>query len=367
MTQKIIGIRLRALRKKRGLSQEELSRLLGFKDRQTVSAIETGQRQVSAVELLLAMEKLNATLDDFTDPFRLDGEAQFSWRQTGVGKAELDEYEKTASRWIGTYRALARQTGHSMPLMRQALGLNSHSSFEDATDAGERFAADFALGAVPARRLASVMQEQLGILVLMVDAYRGIYGAACRLPELGVVLIARGEAAGRRNFDLAHELFHILTWDAMPPKHIENVGETGGGRVEKLANNFAAAVLMPESVLKSHEDWERLDVDELVVRLNTVAEELEVTSSALRWRLVALRQLSARKARTIPEIDLRPDGRESTAKAPLLFSAPFLEVISQAVDRGFLSVRRAASLTGLTIEDLEELFSAHGICESVNL
>ncbi len=367
MTEKIIGTRLRVLRKKRGLSQDELSRLLGFKDRQTVSAIETGQRRMSAAELLLAMEKLNATLEYFTDPFRLDGEAQFSWRQTGIGKSELDEYEKTASRWIGAYRSLARQTDHPMPLMRQALGLNSHSSFEDAINAGERFAADFALGAVPARRLASVMQEQLGILVLMVDAYRGISGAACRLPELDVVLIARGEVVGRRNFDLAHELFHILTWDAMPPEHVEKAGETGGSRIEQLANNFAAAVLMPEYVLKPYEDWERLDVDGLVVRLNTVAEELEVSSSALRWRLVALRQLSAKKARSIPEIALRHNGRQSNAEAPLLFSVSFLEVLSQAIYRGFLSVRRAASLTGLTIEDLEELFSAHGICQTNNL
>ena len=211
MTERIIGTRLKTLRKKRGLSQEEISHLLGFKDRQTISAIETGLRRMSAAELLLAMEKLNATLDDFTDPFRLDGEAQFSWRQMGVSEAELGEFEKTASRWIGAYRALARQVGQPMPLMRQTLGLHRHSRPEDATAAGERFAAELELGPIPARRLASVMQNQLGILVLMVDTYQGISGATCRLPELDVVLIAREEVAGRRNFDLAHELFHILT------------------------------------------------------------------------------------------------------------------------------------------------------------
>ena len=367
MTEKTIGRRLKTLRKKRGLSQEELSRMLGFKDRQTVSAIETGLRRMSAAELLRAMEKLNATLDDFTDPFRLDGEAQFSWRQTGVGKAELAEYEKTASCWIGAYRTLARQTGYQMPLLRQALSLNRQSKFEDANDAGERFAADFELGAVPARKLASVMQEQLGILVLMVDAYRGISGAACRLPELDVVLIARGEVAGRRNFDLAHELFHILTWEAMPPEHVENALETGGGRVEQLANSFAAAVLMPKATLRKYEDWEHLDMENLISRLNHVAEELEVTSSALRWRLVGLRQLTAKKARAVPETALRHNGREPSAELPPLFSVPFLAVISQAIDRGFLSVRRAASLTRLTIEDLEDLFIAHGVSQEINL
>ena len=109
-------------------------------------------------------------------------------------------------------------------------------------DAGERFVAELGLGPVLALRLAAVMGEELRILVLMVDAQEGISGAACRLPELDAVLIARREVAGRRNFDLAHELFHILTWDAMPPEHVESAGDFGGNRVEQLANNFAAAV-----------------------------------------------------------------------------------------------------------------------------
>ena len=42
------------------------------------------------------------------------------------------------------------------------------------------------------------------------------------------MLIARHEVAGRRHFDLAHELFHLLTWDAMPPEYLEEARETGG-------------------------------------------------------------------------------------------------------------------------------------------
>ena len=50
---------------------------------------------------------------------------------------------------------------------------------------------------------------------------------------------------GRSHFDLAHELFHVLTWDAMPPERLEEARETGGSRVEQLANSLAASVLMP--------------------------------------------------------------------------------------------------------------------------
>ena len=368
MTNQLIGTRIRSIRQARGISQDGLARALGFKDRQIVSAIETGVRRVAAAELLLAMEKLAVPLEYFTDPFRLDGEGLFSWRQMGVPREQLNDYEAMAGRWIGGYRALAAQVGRKSRLMRQALGLTKLSSFEEAMDDGERFVAELDLGPVPALRLAEVMEEQLGMLVLMVDALEGISGAACRLPELDAVLIARGEVAGRRNFNLAHELFHILTWDAMPPEHIEDAVDFGGNRVEQLANNFAAAVLMPRESLRPFGDWASLDMDMLTARLNATAEELHVTSSALRWRLVALRALTRKTARAIPEGALRNNGQpRSKGAPPVLFSKAFADVLAAAIDGGHVSIRRAAALVGLPIEGLDELFEAHGVEHAIDL
>jgi len=55
MSTNLIGTRIKALREQKGLSQEDLARAFGFKDRQTLSAIETGERRVTAEELLLAV------------------------------------------------------------------------------------------------------------------------------------------------------------------------------------------------------------------------------------------------------------------------------------------------------------------------
>ena len=170
MARDLIGSRIKALRQARGLSQDDVARLLGFNDRQTVSTIETGTRRVTAQELLLAAEKLGAPLEYFTDPFRLEGEGRFSWRQTGVPPDRLSEYEARASGWIGAYRTLAAQVGCKARLVRPSLGLTRRSRYEDAIEAGERFAAEFELGEVPAKRLGEVMEEALGILVLIVDA-----------------------------------------------------------------------------------------------------------------------------------------------------------------------------------------------------
>src|SRR6202163_442289 len=96
MTTQLIGARIKALREERKLSQDDLARLFGFKDRQTVSAIETGERRLSAEELLAAVEKLGASLDYFTNPFLLVGEGKFSWRQSNVGLELLNAFEHSA-------------------------------------------------------------------------------------------------------------------------------------------------------------------------------------------------------------------------------------------------------------------------------
>jgi Zn-dependent peptidase ImmA (M78 family)/transcriptional regulator with XRE-family HTH domain len=358
----LIGGRIKAKREELGFSQEAVTRLLGFKDRQTLSAIETGERRVSAEELLRFSQVLAAPLDFFTDPFLLAGEGRFNWRQSGVPAAKLDAYERDAGRLVALFRALGEEMGHQPPLLRRALTLGKGSSFEEATAAGERFAAEFRLGEVPSRRLVEAMERDLGILVLMVDTVPGVSGAACRLPELDAVLISRREVPGRRHYDLAHELFHILTWEAMPPDRLEDAAAAPRGRVEQLADNFASALLMPRAALDRLGPWDGLEGRGLAARLNAAAEELGVTSSALRWRLVGAGLLPKLAARGVDEALLRNNGRKGQARElPPLFSRPFAELVAAAVDAGRISARRAAGLLGLTVDDLAEAFAAHGV------
>jgi XRE family transcriptional regulator, fatty acid utilization regulator len=360
----LIGTRLKALREERKLSQDDVARVFGFKDRQTVSAIETGERRLSAEELLLAVEKLGASLDYFTDPFMLAGEGSFSWRQSGVSHERLNSFERVAGRWIAAIRTLAPAVGRPGPNMRQSLKLTSKSSFDDAMAAGERVAADFKLGDVPAQKLADAMEQKLGVLVLMVDAFDGVSGAACRLPELDAVLINRREIAGRRHFDLAHELFHILTWDTMPPEHIEESSERSRSRVEQLANSFASALLMPAKVLDRFAGAGGYSVK----WLNDTAEALQVTATALKWRLVALGRLDSAEANKISDASLRNNGRKVEGRTPPpLYSKAFMEVIALAIDDGQVSARKAADLLDVKLEELEELCTAHGVEVSLDL
>jgi Zn-dependent peptidase ImmA (M78 family) len=244
---------------------------------------------------------------------------------------------------------------------------------------GERFVREFRLGDVPAERLPAVMEKELHILVLTVDATAGISGAACHLPELDAVLINRKEVESRRNFDLAHELFHVLTWETLPPEHVEESDEGAGrGRTEQLANAFAGAVLMPQHLLgftsvtgfgERRGDGQRYGGGKgggsghgfgppSVKELKTNAARLRVSAVALKWRLVALGHLTRKEALAIDDRSLRGDGK---GKSPPLFSQLFMEVLALAIDEGRVSARRAADLVNLHLEDLAELFEKHGV------
>src|SRR5258708_28881779 len=95
--------RFKALREKRGMSQEQLSAEMGINDRQTISTIESGERQISAEELVRAARVFGVELEYFADPYRLAGEGRFSWRQHGGEPAELLAFEERADKWIATY------------------------------------------------------------------------------------------------------------------------------------------------------------------------------------------------------------------------------------------------------------------------
>ncbi len=359
-----IGLRLRAARERSNLTQQQLAEEMGLRHRQTVASIEAGERRLSAQELLRAMTVLGVDLDYLTDPFRLVGEGQFSFRTSAsVEKDALDRFEERAGRWIAMYRELSREQGHSPRWLGYKLNLSDHSSFEDAQAAGEAAVDLWELGVRPAERLRSVMEDQLQILVLYVDAPTGISGAASRVPGLNCAVVNRQESEGRRNFDLAHELFHLLTWDALPPERTTVVDMRRRGkrwRVERLAENFAAALLMPEPTMKAA--WAAKTAHgDMHERLNEIAGEMSVSSQACKWRLRNLGLLSRAEVEGIDDRLLAPNGGQAcwTGEVPP-FSSDFIGVVAHALDTGRLSVKRTARVLRVSVTRLAQILSTYG-------
>jgi XRE family transcriptional regulator, fatty acid utilization regulator len=360
-----IGVRLKAARERAGLTQKALAATLGLEHRQTLASIEACQRRLTAEELLRAVSALGVDLDYFTDSFRLVGEGQFSFRaQPGVAANLLDQFEDRAGRWIATYRELGAQQGEERAWLAPKLTLTRHSTFEEAQAAAHAIAESWQLGERPAESLHSALEQQLNALVLYVDAPAGISGAAWQVPGLNAVLVSRHEPEARRNFDLAHELFHLLTWDVMPPDRVEAADVPRGGkgnRVEQLAENFAAALLMPESIMRAR--WEVGGASsDLHGWLNAMAMDLRVSAVACKWRLHNLGCLSKADLLDINDQRLVANGRDASTVPPVrAFSERFVQRIAAAMDAGRLSVRRAASLLAVSLSELSTLLQDYGI------
>lgn len=354
-----LGRRIGIARDRAQLTQEQLSKCLGFKDRQTLQAIEVGKRGVSADELIAMMQATGQDLDFFTDPFRLVGDGQFSFRARGAGEAGLEEFEDLSGRWVAFWREQGRRQKAPVNPLRPRLDLHERSTYAEAMAAGEMLWAKWELGDIPAERLVEVAEAELGLLILHVDMPAGISGAACRATGADTVLVNRQEPEGRRNFDLAHEIFHVLTWDAMPPKRVDRENPPGSKdkHVERLADNFAGALLMPLAIIEPRWKAKRQDMslDDWIVG---TASRLRVSGPAVKWRLV--------NAGLISKADLFEVHDEAlvfeSAPPPPAFSRAFIERAGRAVERGDVSVMRLIKLLGATGRGgLKELFQAHGL------
>lgn len=363
IARKLVGYRVRAAREAKGWTQDDLTTGLGLNDRQSVSDIENGKRGLKPEELLTLSDILDRDIEFFIDPFAVAGEAQFSWRAAAeVPEASLNSFELKAGQWIGLLRWLREQRAGRVSVLKRSLRLSSQSSFEDAQERAESLVAELGLGAIPAETLIDKVESELDIPVLFVDTGdtaegQSISGATCHLEEMGVILINRNENEARRFFDLAHELFHSLTWDAMKPEHRESNStehRTKVKRIEQLANSFAAALLMPRLSLDMLLDRKRIDD---ITHLCEVSELLRVAPMTLGWRLFNLKLIDEDMRRRLSQEKQRP----AVSGSPKPFSATFVKMLHGALENGRLSARKAAKAMGLGLGALTELFAEYDL------
>jgi len=276
-------------RQSAGFSLAEAAKLLGFNNYQTLSAIERGTRNINANELGAMARLYGRNLDYFfekenpPDPIAL-------WRKS----TEADErrVERQFLSFLENYSSLENLLG----LKRRWKGIQKSYDRADflqrGFDLADRLGAEIAeylrLGSRPASSLLNVLENDLRIKILHLQLDNGISGASVVDDRLGAgMLINANDVPWRRNFDLAHELFHIVTWSVFSR---EEIGDgTTKTKPEQFANAFASSLLLPrEQVLEA--------LDEVTIN-NTIrwvdiidlAKDFQVSTDAIFWRLVNLK------------------------------------------------------------------------------
>jgi Zn-dependent peptidase ImmA (M78 family)/DNA-binding XRE family transcriptional regulator len=239
VTQADLGQRIADARTEAGMTQADLSARIGL-ERTALVRIESGERKVSARELVAIAGALNRPVDwFFTEP----PVAVVSRRRdpaVGGFSRILDRALESAARDVAFLEGRRLLSSAERPRR------NAPGSFQDAENFARDVRAEAARPDGPLLDLQLVV-ERLGLLgfslALGPDAGDAAY---VDVGNLGVAVINGTADPGRRRFSLAHELGHHLTGDAY-----EASPRLGASDTERMFNAFAAYLLMPRSSVLS--------------------------------------------------------------------------------------------------------------------
>lgn len=278
-----------------GYSLSDAARLLGFNNYQSLSALEKGKRNINAHELSAMAVLYGRSLDYFFES-HISPDPTLLWRKTteqGVKQVQrkflsfLENYSNLESlfglerRWKDIQRKYVKADFQDR-------------KFQLADKLGVEICDFLNLGSRPASNLLNVLENDLRFKILHLPLKNGISGASVVDDTLGVgILINAKDVPWRRSFDLAHELFHIVTWGVFTHK------EVGDGSVrtkpEQYANAFASSLLLPELDLRRSFKQITIDDQIRIVDIIELAKEFGVSTQAVLWRLVNLEILERSK------------------------------------------------------------------------
>jgi Zn-dependent peptidase ImmA (M78 family)/transcriptional regulator with XRE-family HTH domain len=247
-----IGNRLRSARDRAGLTQQDVADHLGIQ-RTAVTLMESGQRQVSTTELARLAELYRRSIAELLEPGERFEEDYAVVLLRGAPELKHDPKVQVdvetclnlCRLGIELERALGRGERKGPPKFSLVPPKNAGEAvtqgFEVATEERRRLG----LGSAPIRNIVERVNEQ-GVWAITTPLSSNMSGLFMQHPSVGLVTIANAShALPRRRFSLAHEYGHVL----MDRDRDVQVSSTANSEelVEKRANAFAAAFLLPAS------------------------------------------------------------------------------------------------------------------------
>lgn len=358
--------RLRQARERSGLTQKEVAGALGFRSPATVSQYERGERTPDA----LTLERL-ARLYGVSLGFLFGEEARRDWEEAlGALGREAPEARPGLAQLAHRLRAMAwlreRVEPHYRPRRSEYAPLGEEASLEEAAWRAEGVRRALGLGLSPLPDPKAFLEDQ-GVHVFALDLGEGVSGLFLDHPELGpVVAYNAAQAFTRRPFTLLHEFAHTRF-------HHDRGGilcrtESRLPR-ERFADLFAAHFLLPRTALVAwleERGRKRVGTPEEAVHL---AQRFGVSYALVLRRLEEEGLLGGRREEFREAKPLRlalflgyPVPPQALGQAPLPLAErlprKLLEWALRGVDRGQISLSRAAEALGVSDLELEELLEA---------
>ncbi len=266
-TARWIGTRLRDERKRLGLSQQALASRAGV-SQSAIALWERGQRTPGIEELLSLSRSLDKDVDEFlprtsaVEPIRAVLRAESPSLEQGELAAELDEVLDRAEQ---------------MPPPSPEWSIEA----VEPSSAAEEILTQADVQTPPVN--IEMMATKCGVRLVAHRLPPGLSGAIIELEDGPVIAVNSDQFPGRQRFTIAHELGHHLLrhHDRF---HIDLADPTAVGEPpgynwlhEREANEFAARVLMPATLVRQYAD-EAADA-------RSLADAFDVSPLAMTYRL----------------------------------------------------------------------------------
>jgi Zn-dependent peptidase ImmA (M78 family)/transcriptional regulator with XRE-family HTH domain len=300
-----LGARIASLREARGLTGQQLGGALGL-SRSQVSKIEHGGRKLEVSELAEIADVLQVSLAELLGTER-SGSLSLAARVMAIPDVDGTLASRRRMRQVLEADAtLASTTGLTLssltPSGQAVLSRIREQGFppgrapwQDGEDLAGLVREGLGLGRAPVADVAELAEQHFAIDVLAWPTGKAVSGLCAHGQGVAMMLVSTAFPWGHQRFTTAHELAHHLLRD---PREIVIDSDLydGSNPIEKRANAFAAALLMPADGLRDMTAGRV--VDETV--LSRLMRHFGVSYSALLYRLattsVGLLSLQARDA-----------------------------------------------------------------------
>ena len=355
--------RIQKARERLGLTQQELAVQAGFSVHQIISQIERCERDIKAWELANLAKALRIEVADLlratAEPKALPA---VLWREFPK-EAQIKEADflKRCQQYNEVEKLCGIEEEYDFPQKQVDLG---RMTFEDAMKLALHVSREFNLGSRPALALENTLQDRFRVKVWYQDL--GDEGsAASTYGDFGpAILMNSKEAPWRRNYNFAHEVFHLITWSSIPAERLRQ-DQKLWEYTEKLANVFASNFLLPgEEILLAFN--ERIKDGKIsYLDLVGLARKFDVSTNALLYRLLNLKRLNQRT------IDLLKN--DATFKAldrgtmvgkwwiPPPIPERFVRLSFLAYQKGKLSRMKLAEYLNTSLIDLTDTLCQYGL------
>ncbi len=245
-----IGQRLRFARESRQITQEDAGVMLGLQ-RSAISLMESGQRQVSTLELIRLADLYGRAIEWFVNPNipleQEDPVVALFRAEPGLRNEDVQRHASRCLRLLregALLRRLAgRRTTASLPRYELPFPRTVGQAIAQGQLVAEQERRRLDLGKAPVRNVPETLAHQ-NIWTAALPLPSEISGLFLSSPDFDMAILANlTQPPARRRFSYAHEYGHALM-DRDTPATVTSV-HNAKTRPEQRANAFAAAFLMP--------------------------------------------------------------------------------------------------------------------------